>query len=232
MRHLRKHSEIRKPVVNLDFCQNSYGSVLFEMGNTKIICAVSISNDVPEHAKIKGNGWLTAEYSILPYSTNPRTKRDLFKKDGRSVEIQRLIGRSFRNVIDLSLIKDYLITIDCDVLQADGGTRTASITGGFIALKLGISRMIQEGKISVNPLLSNIAAISTGIVKGEMLLDLDYNEDHQADVDLNIVMDKNFSLIEIQGTGEQYSFTHEQLNSMIDLAKSGIGDLFQVQNKY
>ena len=146
-----------------------------------------------------------------------------------SLSLGNIIGA---NIIDLTLIKDYLITIDCDVLQADGGTRTASITGGFIALKLGINRMIQEGKITVNPLLSNIAAISTGIVKGDMLLDLDYNEDHQADVDLNIVMDKNFSLIEIQGTGEQCSFTHEQLNSMIDLAKSGIGELFQLQNKY
>ena len=232
MRTGRKWDEIREPKIQTEFCPNSDGSVLFEMGGTGIICAASISNEVPSHAESSGKGWLTAEYSLLPYSTSPRTKRSILKKDGRSVEIQRLIGRSLRGIIDLGKIPGYTITIDCDVLKADGGTRTASITGSYIALKMAVDKMLKLGLIDMNPLYGNIAAISVGYLNNNLLLDLDYSEDSKADVDLNIVMDDKFNLIEIQGTAEKETFTIKQLNQMIELAQKGITELINFQNKF
>ena len=222
----------REITVQIDFCKNAYGSVLFGMGDTKVICAVNIAEDVPDHAKKKNNGWLSAEYTMLPYSTSSRIKREFTKRDGRSVEIQRLVGRSLRAGIDLSKIPGYSIYVDCDVIQADGGTRTASITGGYIALKLAVNRMLREGLIQENPLISNIAAVSVGVIDNEIYLDLDYEKDSRADVDMNIVMNGEFEFIEIQGTGEQTSFSGKQLEEMLKAAETGIRELVAVQNLY
>lgn len=229
---IRAISSIRKITVEKNFCKNAYGSVLFSMGNTKVICAVHISDDVPDHAKRKNKGWLSAEYTMLPYSTQTRTKREFSKRDGRSVEIQRLIGRSLRAAIDLDKIPGYSIYIDCDVVQADGGTRTASITGGYIALKLAVDRMLREGLITVNPIVSNVAAVSVGIIQNEIHLDLDYAKDSAADVDMNVVMNGNMDFIEIQGTGENAPFSAKQLDSMLKTAEAGIRELIAIQNLY
>lgn len=201
------------------------------MGNTKVICAASISNDVPLHAQDRKEGWITAEYSLLPYSTNPRTKREFLRRDGRSVEIQRLIGRSLRAAIDLKEIEGYSIIIDCDVLQADGGTRTAAITGGFIALKKALATMVEKSIIEKMPTIKNIAAVSVGIVDGIAMVDLDYQEDSRAEVDLNIVMDDEGHIIEIQGTGEGRPFTKQELDEMIKLAAIGIEQIFEEVKK-
>lgn len=222
----------REISVDIDFCKNAFSSVLFGMGNTKVICAVNISDDVPEHARRENKGWLSAEYTMLPYSTVSRTKREFMKRDGRSVEIQRLVGRALRAGIDLSRIPGYSIYIDCDVVQADGGTRTASITGGYIALKLAVDRMLRENLIDINPLISNIAAVSVGIINNEIHLDLDYEKDSKADVDMNIVMNGNMEFIEIQGTGERGSFSGNQLDQMLKIAEKGITDLISIQNLY
>jgi len=226
----REASSIRETSVITDFCKNSYSSVLISMGDTRVICAASIDTDVPEFAKNKNIGWLTAEYTMLPYSTPRRTRRELMKRDGRSVEIQRLIGRSLRAGIDLGRFQGHSMFIDCDVIQADGGTRTASITGGFIAMKLTTDRMLREGLIAENPITGNIAAISVGIVDNEILLDLDFSEDSRADVDMNIVMNSSFELIEIQGTGEQAPFSVNTMNSMVETAGKGIAELINIQN--
>ena len=228
----RDTSSIRTVNVRRDFCPASDGSVLFEMGNTRVICAAHVSDDVPLHAKEKGTGWVTAEYSMLPYSTSPRSQRRLARPDGRSVEIQRLIGRSLRRSVDLKKLAGYSIIVDCDVLQADGGTRTAGITGGFIALNLAISGMIEKGMLHETPVIAGVAAISVGFVENELLLDLEYSEDSQADVDMNVVMDSNYNLVEIQGTGENTSFSFAQLDEMLSLAKNGIEQLFAIQKEY
>ncbi|HPB84058.1 MAG TPA: ribonuclease PH [Spirochaetota bacterium] len=228
----RDTSSIRTVNVRRDFCPASDGSVLFEMGNTRVICAAHVSDDVPQHAKEKGTGWVTAEYSMLPYSTSPRSPRRLARPDGRSVEIQRLIGRSLRRSVDLKKLAGYSIIVDCDVLQADGGTRTAGITGGFIALNLAISGMIEKGMLHETPVIAGVAAVSVGFVENELLLDLEYSEDSQADVDMNVVMDSNYNLVEIQGTGENTSFSFAQLDEMLSLAKKGIEQLFAIQKEY
>jgi len=206
--------------------------VLIEMGGTKVICAVSLDREVPEHASAKGKGWLTAEYSLLPYSTSGRTPRPLLKRDGRAVEIQRLLGRVLRGAIDLQKIPGYSLTVDCDVLQADGGTRTAAITGGYIALRKAARAMVERGMIADDPVGTQVAAISVGIVDGKTLLDLDFSEDSAAAVDLNVVMDGSLNLIEIQGTGEKSSFSRAELNAMVDLAAHGIRELLDIQKKY
>lgn len=228
----RANSSIRNTVVIPDFCPHAGGSVLFSMGNTKVICAATVSQDVPEHAKLRNEGWLSAEYMMLPYSTHTRKKREISKRDGRSVEIQRLIGRSLRAGIDLSMMPGYSIYIDCDVLQADGGTRTASITGGYIAMKLACARLVEQGLIQANPVRNNVAAISVGIIGDTLLLDLDYSEDSRADVDMNIAMDGFLNLIEIQGTGEKNTFSVKRMNEMVELAENGIKELFLIQNRY
>lgn len=228
----RNNGRIRDPRVTTDFCPGAYGSALFEMGNTRVICAASISADVPDHAVKRDTGWITAEYSLLPYSTPRRTGRDLFRRDGRAVEIQRLIARALRSSVDLTAMKNCLITVDCDVLQADGGTRTAAITGGYIALARAVRRMIGEGLIDRDPIRSAVAAVSVGYVGNELLMDLDFAEDSRADVDMNVVMDGQSNIIEVQGTAEKKSFTKKQLDSMIQLAEEGINELMRIQKEH
>lgn len=208
-----------------DFCPVAAGSVLIRFGNTAVICAASVSEEVPKHAENRNQGWVSAEYTMLPYSTSPRTKRELLRKDGRAVEIQRLIGRSLRAGVDLSKIQGFAITVDCDVLQADGGTRTASITGGFLALRQAVRHLQEKYEVPEDPILRNIAAVSVGIVDGKPMLDLDYSEDSRAEVDLNVVMDDTGNFVEIQGTGEGRPFLQEELDTMLKLASDGIKEI-------
>jgi ribonuclease PH len=211
------------------------GSTLIEWGNTRVICGVTIEESVPRWMKeqnVKG-GWLTAEYSMLPYSTLERKPRDIAKGklDGRASEIQRLIGRSIRAAIDLEKIGARTICIDCDVLQADGGTRTAAITGAFVALSLAVTKLIAEKKLIVNPILNPVAATSVGIVSGHALLDLRYVEDVAATVDMNLVMNSAGEFIELQGSGEEATFTEAQLKDMLALGKTGIQNILAAQQK-
>lgn len=211
------------------------GSTLIEWGNTRVICGVSIDEGVPRWMKeqnVKG-GWLTAEYSMLPYSTLTRKARDISKGklDGRSQEIQRLIGRSIRAAVDLEKLGQRTIWIDCDVLQADGGTRTAAITGAFVALSLAIRKLLVDGKLKESPILHGIAAVSIGIVGGHPMLDLCYVEDAAAEVDMNLVMNDDGDFIELQGSGEESTFSQDQLDSMLDLGKQGIRQLLDIQQQ-
>ena len=212
---------------------NATGSTLIEWGNTRVICGVTVEEMVPrwmKDQKVTG-GWITAEYSMLPYSTAQRKPRDISKGriDGRSQEIQRLIGRSIRAVVDLEKIGPRTVWIDCDVLQADGGTRTAAITGTMVALGLALRRLLAEGKLTENPLLEPVAAVSVGVVGGQVLLDLCYEEDVAAAVDLNLVMTSAGNFVELQGTGEETTFSQEQLDAMLRLARAGIAQLFEAQ---
>jgi ribonuclease PH len=209
------------------------GSTLIEWGSTRVICGVTIEESVPrwmKEQKVEG-GWITAEYSMLPYSTLERKPRDITKGklDGRSSEIQRLIGRSIRAAIDLKKIGARTICVDCDVLQADGGTRTAAITGAFVALSLAVKKLLAEKKISENPILSGVAAVSVGVVTGQALLDLCYTEDVAASVDMNLVMNSAGEFIELQGAGEEATFTDTQLAELLALGKSGIRELLAAQ---
>jgi ribonuclease PH len=209
------------------------GSTLIEWGNTRVICGVTIEDIVPRWMKEQNvaGGWITAEYSMLPYSTLQRKPRDITKGkiDGRSQEIQRLIGRSLRSAIDLVKIGSRTIWVDCDVLQADGGTRTAAITGAFVALRLAVKRLLAEGKLSEDPVLHAVAAVSVGIVNGQPLLDLCYTEDVAAEVDFNVVMNSAGEFIELQGTGEEATFSEAQLAGLIALGKTGIQQLLKAQ---
>jgi len=209
------------------------GSTLIEWGNTRVICGVTVDESVPRWMKEQGviGGWITAEYSMLPYSTLQRKQRDSSKGkiDGRSQEIQRLIGRSMRAAIDLEKLGSRTIWVDCDVLQADGGTRTAAITGAYVALSLAVRRLIAEGKLTTNPMLHPVAAVSTGIVEKRALLDLCYTEDAVAEVDFNIVMNAVGEFIEIQGSGEEATFSENQLREMLALGKAGIRELLELQ---
>jgi len=211
------------------------GSTLIEWGNTRVICGVTVEETVPRWMKEQGakGGWLTAEYSMLPYSTLERKARDGAKGkiDGRSQEIQRLIGRAMRAAVDLEKLGERTIWIDCDVLQADGGTRTAAITGAFVALSIAVRRLIAAGKLAENPILHAVAAVSTGIVHGQPLLDLCYTEDVAAAVDFNLVMNSAGEFIELQGSGEEATFSEKQLNDLLALGKSGIRDLLTTQEK-
>jgi ribonuclease PH len=209
------------------------GSTLIEWGNTRVICGVTIEESVPRWMKEQNvtGGWITAEYSMLPYSTLQRKQRDITrgKLDGRSQEIQRLIGRSMRAAIDLEKVGPRTIWVDCDVLQADGGTRTAAITGSYVALGLAVRKLIAEGKLAQNPLLQAVAAVSVGVVQGQTCLDLCYVEDAAAAVDLNLVMDSAGAFIELQGTGEEATFTETQLAEMLRFGRAGIQALLQAQ---
>ena len=209
------------------------GSTLIVAGNTRVICAVTIEETVPRWMKEQGvtGGWLTAEYSMLPYSTLDRKPRDITKGklDGRSTEIQRLIGRAIRAAVDLEKFGARTVCVDCDVLQADGGTRTAAITGAFVALALAVKTLLAEKKISENPILSPVAAVSVGVVSGAALLDLCYTEDAAASVDMNLVMNARGEFIELQGTGEEATFTDTQLAELLAVGKAGIRDLLAAQ---
>ncbi len=212
---------------------NATGSTLIEWGQTRVICGVTVEESVPRWMKEQGvtGGWITAEYSMLPYSTQQRKSRDISKGkiDGRSQEIQRLIGRSLRAGIDLEKVGPRTIWIDCDVLQADGGTRTAAITGAFVALGLAVKRLQAEGKLSQNPLLGGVAAVSVGMVSGQPMLDLCYTEDVAAAVDMNLVMNAAGEFIELQGSGEEATFTETQLAALLSLGKGGIKNLLALQ---
>lgn len=227
----RKNYETREISIDVDFCKNADGSCLINYGDTKVICTASIDEDIPKWLKIKKTGWVTAEYSMLPGSTNSRNKREskVGKQSGRTVEIQRLIGRSLRSVLDLKVLDGYQIIIDCDVLQADGGTRTASITGGFVALSLAINKLIKNGNIVKNPILDYVAAISCGIIGDEVFVDLDYKEDSKADVDANFVVSKNSGFSEIQISGEENTFSIELTQKMIQQSVNVVKKIFEIQ---
>lgn len=217
--------------INRDVPGAAPGRVLVQAGRTSILCTASVEQSVPPWLEGKGKGWVTAEYNMLPGSTSPRKRRDRSGKiDGRSSEIQRLIGRSLRAVVDLKALGEQMITVDCDVLEADGGTRTASITGGFIALVEAI-RSIEDLDRSKSPIVDTIAAVSVGIVDGSAMLDLDYSEDVRADVDMNVVMTGKGQFVEVQGSGEEATFSHQQLLNLIDVAQHGIGQLSALQRE-
>ena len=233
MRNDRKNLELRKIEITTDFIRNADASCLIKSGDTHVVCTASIEEKVPRWLKGSGKGWVTAEYGMLPRSTHERMRREssVGKVGGRTSEIQRLIGRSLRASMNLKLLGEYLITIDCDVLQADGGTRTASITGGFVALKKCIDLMIKRKQINHNPIKSYVAAISCGIVNGELLMDLDYEEDSQADVDSNYVINDKGDIIELQLTGEQTTCSEEEFMKMLRHSKSSIAEIITLQKK-
>ena len=233
MRNDRKNLELRKIEITTDFIKNADASCLIKSGDTHVVCTASIEEKVPRWLKGSGKGWVTAEYGMLPRSTHERMRREssVGKVGGRTSEIQRLIGRSLRASMNLKLLGEYLITIDCDVLQADGGTRTASITGGFVALKKCIDLMIKRKQINHNPIKSYVAAISCGIVNGELLMDLNYEEDSQADVDSNYVMNDKGDIIELQLTGEQTTCSEEEFMKMLRHSKSSIAEIITLQKK-
>ena len=233
MRNDRKNLELRKIEITTDFIKNADASCLIKSGDTHVVCTASIEEKVPRWLKGSGKGWVTAEYGMLPRSTHERMRREssVGKVGGRTSEIQRLIGRSLRASVNLELLGEYLITIDCDVLQADGGTRTASITGGFVALKKCIDLMIKRKQINHNPIKSYVAAISCGIVNGELLMDLDYEEDSQADVDSNYVINDKGDIIELQLTGEQTTCSEEEFIKMLRHSKSSIAEIITLQKK-
>ena len=226
--------EEKRPVrIIPDYTEMAAGSVLIECGRTRVICTASVQEGVPPFLKGRGQGWLTAEYAMLPGSTPDRKARDGVKKDGRSVEIQRLIGRSLRAACDLGLLGERTIYIDCDVIQADGGTRTASITGGFVALCLAVDKLLKAGKIVDSPIIRQVAAISVGVIDGTCMLDLDYAQDSRAEVDMNVVMTKDrrgeTGFVEVQGTGERKCYSRGELNRLIDLAEKGVSELMDAQ---
>jgi ribonuclease PH len=229
----RRPGELRKVKVKRGYLAYPEGSVLVEGGGTRIICAASVENRVPPFLMGTGKGWVTAEYSMLPRATHTRMVRDRVrgKIAGRSQEIQRLIGRSLRAVLDLKGMADKTVLVDCDVIQADGGTRTLSITGAYIALHLALGALVKRGDLEKVPAMDTVAATSVGLVEGEMLLDLCYEEDSSADVDFNVVMTGKGRLVEVQGTAEGGTFTKRQMDSMLGLAKKGILELTAVQKK-
>jgi ribonuclease PH len=227
----REPDQLREIKFTCGYTKHAEGSVLVEFGDTRVLCTASVDNSVPRFLKGKGEGWVTAEYGMLPRSTHSRMNREAShgKQGGRTLEIQRLIGRSLRAAVDLTALGEYTITIDCDVLQADGGTRTASITGGFVALSLAIEQMLQSQKLKKNPLHGQIASVSVGIFNGVPVLDLDYAEDSQAETDMNVVMNDAGAFIEIQGTAEGHAFRKDELDAMLAIATAGINSLLEKQ---
>jgi ribonuclease PH len=209
------------------------GSVLIEVGNTRVLCAASIEDTVPSFLRNSGRGWVTAEYSMLPRATVERNVREVTKgkPSGRTMEIQRLIGRSLRAVVDMDALGERALIVDCDVLQADGGTRTASITGGYVALALAVKKMLDFGQLKRNPLRDQVAATSVGVLQNEALLDLCYDEDSQAEVDMNVVMTGKGEFVELQATGERATFRDDRLAEMIGLARTGITELLEAQRR-
>jgi len=227
----RKPDELRPVRITRGYTRHAEGSVLIEAGDTRVLCTASIDEKVPPFLKGQGKGWLTAEYGMLPRSTNTRMQREAAsgKQSGRTQEIQRLIGRSLRSVADLSLFGERTIQIDCDVLQADGGTRTASITGAFVAVYDAARVLIEKGAIAASPLFDSVAAVSVGVYEGTPVLDLDYSEDSACETDMNVVMTGSGGLVEVQGTAEGKPFTRAELDAMLNLASSGIRQLIAAQ---
>ena len=227
----RKSDELRPITIETNVMKYAEGSAIIKVGNTHVICSATVEDSVPPFLKDSSSGWVTSEYSMLPRSTQTRNKRDSSKGrvNARAKEIQRLIGRSLRSIVNLEAIPEKSIILDCDVLQADGGTRTASITGAFVALYQAINVMMEKSMIEINPLNDNVAAVSVGIVNGEPFLDLCYEEDFKADVDMNVVMTGSGDLVEVQGTAEGSPFSIDKLNELIMLAQKGIKQLIQIQ---
>ncbi|MBR3424743.1 MAG: ribonuclease PH [Neisseriaceae bacterium] len=233
IRQNRANNALRTVKITPHFLQSPEGSALIEFGNTKVICTATVEETVPSFLKGKEQGWITAEYGMLPRSTGVRMKREAAsgKQGGRTVEIQRLIGRSLRAACDLTKLGERQIIIDCDVIQADGGTRCASITGGFVALSLAINKLLHDNQLTENPLLMQIAAVSVGVVGGVPLLDLDYIEDSGCDSDMNVIMGNNGKIVEIQGTAEGAAFNTQELTQLLGLAEIGITQLFDLQQQ-
>ena len=230
---MKKANELREIEFVRDFTKYAAGSVLIKWGGTWVLCTASVENKVPPFLRDTGRGWVTAEYAMLPSSTRERKERDIkkLKPDARSTEIQRLVGRALRAAIDLETLGERQIVIDCDVLQADGGTRCASITGGMAALELAVHKLLAEGAIERNPIIHRVAAVSVGICEGKPVLDLDYAHDSSADVDMNIVMTDDGRFVEMQGTAEHEPFTPEQLEKLLALARKGLRKIFAIMGK-
>lgn len=229
----RNADQMREVRITRNYTCHAEGSVLIEFGNTKVLCTASVEERVPPWLKGKGAGWVTAEYGMLPRSTGSRNRREATagKQSGRTQEIQRLIGRSLRAAVDLEAMGEVQITVDCDVIQADGGTRTASITGGYIALIDAINHLMAKGKIKKNPVFGQIAAISVGMYEGKAVLDLDYPEDSNAETDMNVVMNEAGGFIEVQGTAEGHAFRRDEMDAMLVLAEKGIKELTAAQEQ-
>lgn len=227
----RTHDQIRNTKITPNISPYAEGSALIEVGGTKVICTASVEDKVPMFMRNKGLGWVTAEYAMLPRATNTRTQRETHRPSGRTQEIQRLIGRSLRAIVDTKLLGERQIYLDCDVIQADGGTRCASITGAYVALALACRKLVKQGTIKTSPILSEVAAVSVGIIKGTPILDLAYEEDSTADVDMNVVCTGLGKFIELQGTAEREPFSREQMDEMLALADLGVKKLFEIQRK-
>jgi ribonuclease PH len=227
----RRPNEMRPLKITANYLQYPEGSVLIEVGETKVICTASVEEKIPPFMRGTGKGWVTAEYAMLPRATEVRTVRERGKISGRSSEIQRLIGRALRSVVDLSALGERTVWVDCDVIQADGGTRTAAISGSFVALYLAVAKLAAAGVIPEVPIVDYLAATSVGIVDGDLLLDLAYKEDSKAEVDMNVVMTGNGNLVEVQGTAEGKPFSREIMNAMMDLAAAGIGQIVDYQKQ-
>lgn len=229
----RRPDQLRKVKITRNYIKHAEGSVLIEVGDTRVICTATVEEGVPPFLKDTGSGWIRAEYSMIPRATQIRSPREAIRGRpvGRTQEIQRLIGRSLRSVVDLRALGERTILIDCDVIQADGGTRTASVTGAYVALVDALRWLKGRGEIDEIPIIDSVAAVSVGIVDGEMLLDLDYNEDSRAQVDMNLAMTSKGEFVEIQGTAEEAPFTVEQLQGLIALGRKGIEELSQIQRK-
>ena len=228
---MRRSDQLRPIEIIHDFTRYAAGSVLIKWGNTWVLCTASVSDKVPPFLRDSGKGWVTAEYAMLPSSTAERKDRDIkkLKQDARSTEIQRLIGRALRASVDMEKLGERMITIDCDVLQADGGTRCASITGGMVALEDAIGRMLADGTLKENPIVHRVAAVSVGVCDGVPTLDLDYAHDSTAEVDLNVVMTDDGRYVELQGTAEHQPFTEESLDALRRLARKGLAKIFKLQ---
>src|SRR5215468_9457379 len=229
----RAPDQLRSVRITRDFIGQAEGSVLIEIGRTRVICTASVEETVPQFLKGQGKGWITSEYSMIPRATNTRTPREstVGKKSGRTQEIQRLIGRALRASIELEQLGERQIWIDCDVIQADGGTRTASITGAFVAMSMAIEKLVAANKTPKNPIRSHVAAVSVGIIRGVPMLDLDYAEDSTADVDFNIVMTDRDEFVELQGTAERFPFGTAALTDLLELGRTGIRELIELQRK-
>jgi ribonuclease PH len=227
----RQPDQLRTIRITRNYTKHAEGSVLIECGDTKVICTASVDEKVPPHKRNSGEGWVTAEYGMLPRSTGSRMNREAArgKQSGRTQEIQRLVGRSLRAVVDLGKLGERTVQIDCDVIQADGGTRTASITGAFVALHDAVNGLMEKGLVKESPLKDFVAAISVGIYEGTPVLDLDYDEDSACDTDMNVVMLGNGHFVEVQGTAEGHAFTREEMDILLELAKSGIAQLVEMQ---
>lgn len=227
----RAVDELREIRITRQYTKHAAGSTLIEFGDTKVICTASLEERTPPWLKGSGKGWVTAEYGMLPGATNTRVRREAAagKQSGRTVEIQRLIGRSLRAAVDLEALGERSITIDCDVIQADGGTRTASITGAFVSLTDAVSGLVENGTIKTNPIIGMLAAVSVGIYRGKAVLDLDYAEDSSAETDMNVIMNDAEAFVEVQGTAEGHAFRRNELDDMLSLAQSGIGQIINMQ---